>query len=225
MAFKKSTWHTILKAVSSLDKWNLNLPTSIVKTIVNGEDTLFWKDSWLGNFCLCEKFDRLFRLETNQNASVADRILKTKSSWSANWEWSREPTGRTEDELRQLLNCLASFAFANNPRDSWSWTMHPSGQFSSKMLTCLLNDCILQNAALPFDTMRNNFVPQKIGIFVWRTKLGRLPVRVELDKRGIDLDSVRCPTCNNDVETVEYMILSCPKVKELWNRIFRWYNG
>ncbi|XP_071738647.1 uncharacterized protein [Rutidosis leptorrhynchoides] len=52
----------------------------------------------------------------------------------------------------------------------------------------------------------------------------RLPVRVELDKCGIDLDSIRCPICDNDAESVEHMILSCPKVMDVWVRIFRWYN-
>ncbi|XP_071726863.1 uncharacterized protein [Rutidosis leptorrhynchoides] len=54
--------------------------------------------------------------------------------------------------------------------------------------------------------------------------LKRLPVRTELDKRGIDLDSVRCPNCNNEVDTVEHMILKCQKIKDLWCRVFKWAN-
>ncbi|GJS57295.1 ribonuclease H-like domain-containing protein [Tanacetum coccineum] len=37
----------------------------------------------------------------------------------------------------------------------------------------------------------------KVNIFMWRALKGRLPVREELDKRGIDLDSVLCPSCTN----------------------------
>ncbi|XP_071718042.1 uncharacterized protein [Rutidosis leptorrhynchoides] len=73
-------------------------------------------------------------------------------------------------------------------------------------------------------TLRNS-LPSKIKIFVWRARLGRLPVKVELDKRGVNLDSVRCNICNNDIETMEHMILSCPKVKELWGRVMSWWNS
>ncbi|GJX07199.1 ribonuclease H-like domain-containing protein [Tanacetum coccineum] len=41
---------------------------------------------------------------------------------------------------------------------------------------------------------------------IWAIK-GRLPVRVELDRRGIDLDSVLCPCCNNVVETCAHWSL------------------
>ncbi|KAJ9544047.1 hypothetical protein OSB04_023754, partial [Centaurea solstitialis] len=37
-------------------------------------------------------------------------------------------------------------------------------------------------------------VPKKICIFIWRLMLGRLSIRVELDRRGVDLDSVLCPS-------------------------------
>ncbi|XP_071713623.1 uncharacterized protein [Rutidosis leptorrhynchoides] len=56
------------------------------------------------------------------------------------------------------------------------------------------------------------------------TKIGRIPVRVELDKRGIDLDSVRCTVCDNDLETVEHILLKCSFAKDTWNRVFRWWG-
>ncbi|XP_071718352.1 uncharacterized protein [Rutidosis leptorrhynchoides] len=52
----------------------------------------------------------------------------------------------------------------------------------------------------------------------------RIPVKVELDKRGIDLGSLRCSLCDNDLESVEHIFLHCPIAKEIWDRIFRWWN-
>ncbi|XP_071734217.1 uncharacterized protein [Rutidosis leptorrhynchoides] len=83
---------------------------------------------------------------------------------------------------------------------------------------------ILQRPSTHKETARNKLLPQKIGLFVWRANLERLPVRVELDKRGIDLDSVRCPICNNDIETVAHILLHCSFAKDLWSRVFRWWN-
>ncbi|XP_071712374.1 uncharacterized protein [Rutidosis leptorrhynchoides] len=75
------------------------------------------------------------------------------------------------------------------------------------------------------ETLLNKAVPQKIGIFVWRAKQKRIPVRVELDKRGIDLDSILCPLCSNNTETVDHTLLECTKVKELWLLFFKWWNS
>ncbi|XP_071694717.1 uncharacterized protein [Rutidosis leptorrhynchoides] len=109
--------------------------------------------------------------------------------------------------------------------DSWQWNLQSNGFFSTSTLTTLIDErLVVQNNSNRVDTVRNNMLPQKIGIFVWRTKLSRIPVRVELDKRGIDLDLVRCPICDRDIETVEHIMLHCPFAKDIWSRVFRWWN-
>ncbi|XP_071738910.1 uncharacterized protein [Rutidosis leptorrhynchoides] len=72
--------------------------------------------------------------------------------------------------------------------------------------------------------MRNNLVPEKIGIFVWRAQRNRLPVRVELEKKGIDLDSIRCPICNEDLESIEHVLLKCSYAVDVWKRLFKWWG-
>ena len=62
-------------------------------------------------------------------------------------------------------------------------------------------------------------IPSKISIFLWREKLARLPTRSVLDKVGVDLDSVLCPRCTNEV--VDHVIVRCGKVKTLWILIGR----
>ncbi|GJS86409.1 RNA-directed DNA polymerase, eukaryota [Tanacetum coccineum] len=42
-----------------------------------------------------------------------------------------------------------------------------------------------------------------------------VPTRVNLDKRGIDLDSVRCPLCNDDIETKDHVFALCSIAKEV----------
>ncbi|XP_071688360.1 uncharacterized protein [Rutidosis leptorrhynchoides] len=74
-------------------------------------------------------------------------------------------------------------------------------------------------------TLRNNLVPKKVQIFIWRVMLKRLAFKVELDKRGVDLHSVRCPICDDDLESVEHITLSCDRVKYVWVRIFKWWGA
>ena len=44
---------------------------------------------------------------------------------------------------------------------------------------------------------------------VWRADLNRLPTRVELVKRGIQVDNNLCPLCDADQETSTHLFTGC----------------
>ncbi|KAJ9568055.1 hypothetical protein OSB04_004021 [Centaurea solstitialis] len=67
-------------------------------------------------------------------------------------------------------------------------------------------------------------LPKKICIFMWRVRLGRIPVRLSLDSRGIDLDSVLCPRCEGEGESVDHALVDCVEAKRLWNLIGNWWK-
>ncbi|XP_071739763.1 uncharacterized protein [Rutidosis leptorrhynchoides] len=73
-------WINIQKLEVHLRKLNIDFPSSFVKKVHNGEQTLFWKDLWLGNVLLCEKFNRIFRLDSKEDALVSDREIKCGSA-------------------------------------------------------------------------------------------------------------------------------------------------
>ncbi|XP_071728016.1 uncharacterized protein [Rutidosis leptorrhynchoides] len=73
-------------------------------------------------------------------------------------------------------------------------------------------------------SMKNNLVPKKVEIFVWRAKRERLPVLSELDKRGIDLHFVLCPLCDTDFETVRHSLLSCSHARVIWEKVRDWWG-
>ncbi|XP_071695661.1 probable polygalacturonase At1g80170 [Rutidosis leptorrhynchoides] len=72
--------------------------------------------------------------------------------------------------------------------------------------------------------MRNKGILQKVEIFVWRVSQKRIPARVELDKRGIDLDTIICPLYLTEPESVDHILSQCPRVIELWNHVLKWWN-
>nr|GEX17885.1 zinc finger, CCHC-type [Tanacetum cinerariifolium] len=53
---------------------------------------------------------------------------------------------------------------------------------------------------------------------------GRLLVREELDKRGIDLDSPLCPSCDSVAESCSHCLVTCDLAMNVWNKIFRWWK-
>ncbi|GKD73279.1 RNA-directed DNA polymerase, eukaryota, reverse transcriptase zinc-binding domain protein [Tanacetum coccineum] len=71
----------------------------------------------------------------------------------------------------------------------------------------------------------NKFLPAKVNILVWRIMNKRVPTRVNLDKRGIDLDSVRCPLCDNDIETEDHLFASCTIANDVWKlEVMAWWK-
>ncbi|XP_071727806.1 uncharacterized protein [Rutidosis leptorrhynchoides] len=159
-----------------------------------------------------------------------DQILvRDRIDWAADGpklkaEWTREPRGRCTDELTELEKIIGDYDFDRDKQDEWKWTLTSNGNFTVKSLTSIIYVHFYTGSSSSFVTMRNNLLPKKIGVFVWRAFQKRLPVRNELDKRGIDLDTVRCPLCDGDIETVDHSLLRCNKSLDIWNRIFSWWG-
>ncbi|XP_071689418.1 uncharacterized protein [Rutidosis leptorrhynchoides] len=139
------------------------------------------------------------------------------SFWNEVWLGS-SPLKNRFKRLAHLEDDLAAMA------DSWAWILGANGLFKTKKLTELIDEKIIQTNVGASETLKNNLVPKKVEIFVWRARKGRLPVLTELDKRGIDLNSVRCPICDNDIEHLDHALLSCKLSKDIMERIFDWWR-
>ena len=75
---------------------------------------------------------------------------------------------------------------------------------------------------VPIATRWNRSIPIKVNVFIWRLMFNKLPSRVNLDKKGIDVGSILCPMCVDDVETINHIFFSCDMAKELWALFARW---
>nr|GEV56215.1 probable receptor-like protein kinase At1g49730 [Tanacetum cinerariifolium] len=76
---------------------------------------------------------------------------------------------------------------------------------------------LVDEAGNPLKKVRwNHLLPIKINIHTWCLSLDRLPTRCNLDLRGIDLDSTRCPICNGNLGTAQHLFLECPIAADLW---------
>ncbi|XP_071706728.1 uncharacterized protein [Rutidosis leptorrhynchoides] len=162
-------------------------------------------------------------LESQKEATVADRISYVNSNSIGIWDWSRPPSGRALDELMELNNLISSVCITDRP-DAGKFSLDASGIFTTSSLSNLINALKYgvhsRNIALP----RNKFVPQKVFIFTWRVIQLKIPVRSELDKKGIDLHTILCPLCDHHIETIEHALITCPKVSSIWAQILDWWN-
>ncbi|XP_071688642.1 uncharacterized protein [Rutidosis leptorrhynchoides] len=219
-----SIWSYIIRVGLDFAKLGINFNQSFVREIGNGRDTLFWDDLWFGDQRFKDKFPRLYQLESSKAICVSDRIHKDASGLTFTWQWSRMPNGRTLNDVGQLQTSLDSMRFHSGDNDRWVWQLDNNEIFKSYTMASLLDEKLLHNSYQGQETVRNKLLPKKIEIFAWRALKKRIPTRVELDKKCIDLDSVRCPVCDDDLETAEHALVFCRFAMEVWARVFQWWN-
>ncbi|GJU97915.1 retrovirus-related pol polyprotein from transposon TNT 1-94 [Tanacetum coccineum] len=106
--------------------------------------------------------------------------------------------------------------------DSWRWSLHPSGQFSVSAFRAIIDSKLL--GYLGSKLRCNNLVPGKINILAWRIRNYRLPTRANIDKRGIDIHSILCPFCEEQIEDEDHIFALCPFSRNIWDLIRKWWG-
>ncbi|GJR13112.1 RNA-directed DNA polymerase, eukaryota [Tanacetum coccineum] len=171
-----------------------------------------------GDVALYIKYNRLFHLDNNKDCVIRDRIAN--GNWS--WDWSRSLiTGRTQGELNNLILDIVNMDPDEiGEVDSCIWSLSQDATFSVSSARKHIDDCSLPTL-LP-GTRWYKMIPKKINIFMWRFFLDRLPNRLNLSSRGLDIDSIACPTCNGFVESNAHIFFLCNTASEVWHRIRCW---
>ncbi|XP_071727135.1 uncharacterized protein [Rutidosis leptorrhynchoides] len=207
----------------SLDDMQVAFSNSFIKQLGNGNNTSFWHEDWIRNDKLCILFPRLYRLESEIEATMQQRIQKNSDGFVCVWDWRRQPSGQTATEFVNLCDLISSASLFEDVKDNWSWAFSSNGLFTIKKLTSIIDEQSWGSTAQQ-PTLRNKLVPKKVEVFIWRVQNKRLPVKLELDKRGLDLHSVRCPNCDDDLESLEHAHVECKHVKEIWIRTLKWWD-
>nr|GEV37055.1 RNA-directed DNA polymerase, eukaryota, reverse transcriptase zinc-binding domain protein [Tanacetum cinerariifolium] len=171
--------------------------------VEDGSMVHFWKDTWLGDTPLCHRFNRLYRLEKNPNCFIIDRILN--GLWK--WDWNRSIFGgRLQADLHKLLVDIGSL---NIEVDSDCLVSSPSTD--GFFLVCFTHkhiDNFMLSSSLPSISWCK-IIPFKDKICMWRMLMNRIPHPLNLSSRGLDLDSILRPVCNEVVESNSHLFFSC----------------
>ncbi|GJS60505.1 RNA-directed DNA polymerase, eukaryota [Tanacetum coccineum] len=156
---------------------------------------------------------------------ASDRNAYVIEYWSSQgWNiiWRREIRGGIElFQHTQLMSCIQVIRI-NSDQDVWQWKFADEESFTVRSVRNSL-DVI----RLPFSSTATRWckiLPMKVNVFVWRVMLNRLPTRLNLDRRGIDMDSLICPCCNSIVKDNNHVFYSCNVALELWNKIAMWLD-
>ncbi|PWA79595.1 RNA-directed DNA polymerase, eukaryota, Reverse transcriptase zinc-binding domain protein [Artemisia annua] len=141
---------------------------------------------------------------------------------SRTWAWRRMiRDGIENSQLNGLLSLLASFD-PTNARDCWEFILSNSKLFSvsamRKYIECKI--LVTTEEEIPW----NRMLPIKVNINTWRLCLDRLPTRCNLDARGVDLDSTRCPICDDELEPSQHLFVECFVASTLWKMVTTWWG-
>ncbi|GJZ05566.1 putative RNA-directed DNA polymerase, eukaryota, reverse transcriptase zinc-binding domain protein [Tanacetum coccineum] len=236
--YKSGPWYQIMRLKDDFLSCGITLPSLSKRKIGNGQTTRFWLDPWLGGSPLNISFSRLFRLESNPGCLVRDRAPQPSvdtnllgppvnsilfpSGLHFHWAWARPIRSVAEhQELDELVNLLTNLSLSND-HDCWECTITSNRLFTVKSMRSHIRKFLHPLNPQPFRW--NKALPSKINILSWRILHKRLPTRFNLDRRGVDLDSIRCPVCDEDIETEEHLFTSCYIATETWRRVFTWWK-
>ncbi|GKA90349.1 RNA-directed DNA polymerase, eukaryota [Tanacetum coccineum] len=104
--------------------------------------------------------------------------------------------------------------------DSCICSLSHDGNFSISKVRKHIDDFMLPNL-LPC-TRWYKALTRKVNIFMWRLFLDTLPRRFNLSSRGLDIDSIMCPVCNEHVESNTHVFFSCDTASIVWRLVRAW---
>ena len=149
---------------------------------------------------------------------MADIWVLEEGLCQGNWAWTRQPSGRADGDLTKLVTDLNGLTLNESQDDKWEWTLTASRKFLVASLCRAIHLRLNANdvSTPPFNW--NSWVPRKVNVCAWRVALDRLPTRLNLCQRVINLPTSVCLFCGLYDESRDHCFFLCPKVKEVWLR-------
>ncbi|GJW87255.1 RNA-directed DNA polymerase, eukaryota [Tanacetum coccineum] len=96
------------------------------------------------------------------------------------------------------------------------------GEFSVKSASTFIDNYLLPKLEVP--TRWIKVVPIKINIFSWKVFFDKLPTRLNLSLRGVEIPSILCPLCSIALESSSHLLFSCHLAWQLMFKVARWWE-
>ncbi|GJS32564.1 RNA-directed DNA polymerase, eukaryota [Tanacetum coccineum] len=106
--------------------------------------------------------------------------------------------------------------------DIWVCDLSGDGVYRVSVVRNFLDNLFLPSHSEPTRWIR--YIPIKINVFAWRARRDYLPTRVNLNRRGIILESYMCPLCHSVEEDITHVLFRCDLAKIIVRHISRWWD-
>ena len=209
-------WYSIVNIISNLDGIGIGFSSVFDFQVGDGGNILFWLDDWLGSGALACKFPEIFDLDKKKSC----RLMERWSNGNFKGAWKRKPSSPSEiselNELGGIINAVSSTA----TKDAWRSKLSGDGKFYVRDLRALIDKKI--TTPNPNPTVWCPLVPVKCTSFVWRACMGRIPTTVELAKRGLNIPSQACLSCDSGLDETNHILLDCHVAADALDWILKW---
>jgi ribonuclease HI len=149
-----------------------------------------------------------------QVSCVADLIDQNLGTWKTNTIHQLYPP----DIAQQILSIPIPRTSTPAITDKIIWPYTSTGEFQVRKAYTLLQHDIPNGSG----TLHHNWkllwklkLPHKILTFTWKILHHALPLKTELNKRGINCANT-CSLCNSITETMEHIFLQCSFARAVW---------
>ncbi|GJS27467.1 RNA-directed DNA polymerase, eukaryota [Tanacetum coccineum] len=146
--------------------------------------------------------------------------IRRQRVWSASF--ARIPRGGIEqnqfDSLVELVHSVTIVPLAHK----WNWNLESIGIFSVASARRRIDEICLPN--IGEETRWVKCVPIKINVLAWKIKTDALPTRFNISRRGIDIQDMSCPICDNAIESSDHLLFRCGLVRDIAKKVLSWWN-
>ncbi|KAK2418950.1 hypothetical protein QL285_041097 [Trifolium repens] len=174
-------------------------------------------------------FPRLFSISNHKDGLVGEILVDRERFCRGAWGWRRRLFVWEEALLQELSVAIPVLALSEE-EDEWKWALEDYGCFSVKSTYLLLDRIFTPEPLFGDEQLRvlnliwKSPAPSKVLAFSWKLLRDRLPSKVNLAKRGVQLNGavLDCVHCQGREEDVEHLFLCCNFVDGVWKAIFHW---
>ena len=162
-----------------------------------GDRFKFWEDKWIdGEVSLVVKYPRLFLISGQQNQLIQQMGGYKDGEWEWNLSWRRPLFDNEIPIAVNFLKDVERSATQTNRRDEWVWKADPSGRYTAQTAYNVMRGVAvdgIQDRA--FEELWKLKIPIKFAVFAWRLLKDRLPTKLNLHRRQIEILDRSCPFC------------------------------
>ena len=116
-----------------------------------------------------------------------------------------------------FIDQIAAIRLNANLKDTWVWEAETNGIFSTKSAYHFIKaEQPSDVQCLGFQQLWDIKIPPRALTFAWRLLWDRLPTKVNLSRRQVEIDTELCPFCQSQPETASHLFFTCDKVLPLW---------
>ncbi|XP_057425853.1 uncharacterized protein LOC130719213 [Lotus japonicus] len=193
------------------------------RKVGDGGDINFWYEKWIGDASLCCLFRPLYQVSAQQNHKVKDMGVWSAAGWSWNFCWVSPLNMEQERLLVDLQQLICNFVPKLGCPDSWKWVPDQFGIYSVKSAYMLLSGSVPVQGDNMFRLLWSLKAPSNAIALAWKVLINRIQTKVNLNRRGIVLNSA-CPLCSTSDESTDHLFFSCPIVWKVWSKISAWFS-